>query len=70
MARSDRRQYLACHLTQTQRSTLKAEAERRGMSMSELAALFIATGLSATGATEPPEEMSREVDVPLPLEAK
>ena len=68
--RSKRREYFACHLTLPQREALKAEARRRQMSMSKLAALFIAAGLAAAGV-EPaidPEGESKEEDVPLPLE--
>ena len=64
-----RREYFACHLTLTQRESLKAEAKRRKMSMSALAALWISTGLAAAGieANEPPPN---EVDVPLPFERR
>ena len=68
MIKSKRREYFACHLTKAQRESLKAEAKRRNMSMSALAALFISTGLAATGI-ETNEPSPNEVDVPLPLEA-
>lgn len=63
MIKSKRREYFACHLTIENREKLKAEAKSRGMSMSALAALFITSGLFATGrVSEPAEE-----DVPLPF---
>jgi hypothetical protein len=70
MIRSKRREYFGMHLTRAQRESLKAEALRRGMSMSALAALFISTGLAATGIAPVEEPLSKEVDVPLPLEAE
>lgn len=65
--KSKRREYFACHLTLIQRESLKAEAKRRGMSMSALAALWISTGLAAAGI-EANELSSKEMDVPLPFE--
>lgn len=67
MIKSKRREYFACHLTMENREILKAEAKRRGMSMSALAALFISTGLAAAGCASI-EPLPNEIDVPLPLE--
>ena len=68
MIKSKRREYFACHLTLAMRESLKAEAKRREMSMSALAALFISTGLAAATGVVPIEDPPAEVDVPLPLE--
>lgn len=68
ITRSKRREYFACHLTAERRIALKAEAERRGTSMSALGALFIDAGLAAAGCVsiEPVEDNSPR----LPLESE
>jgi len=68
MIKSKRREYFACHLTLEQREGLKAEAKRRKQSMSALAALFIASGLTAAGVQTEGRPTTGEMDVDLPLE--
>lgn len=67
MIQSKRREYFALHLTLEHREKLKAEAQRRKMSMSALGAQFISAGLIAAGCIDlecPPPLAGTEIPLP------
>jgi hypothetical protein len=57
ITKSKRREYFAMHLTKEHRELLKAEAKRRGMSMSALGSSFVTAGLMAAGCVPEPKRV-------------